>query len=243
MIKDHIAKRFDRAAPTYDAVAQVQHAAARRLIAHLRTHLPKSWAPNTVLDVGTGTGYMIDALHPLFPSATYTLNDIAPAMLEYCQHKFAPHAFQYCAGDIESLAISRYDLIVSNFALQWASNLPQVLQKLYDYSQVLAYTCMLEGTFSSWYDALEAYGISQPHYPTLQNVQQTVSGLSSTQSWVTSQRFSLTFSQGSEFMRYLQRLGASASTGLHTSARARPLLSFGPIEVDYHVAYCILIKE
>jgi malonyl-CoA O-methyltransferase len=243
VIKDQITQRFSKAASTYDTVAFVQHACAQRLVAALRAHSPSPWAPSSILDVGTGTGYVVDNLHPLFPQATYTLNDIAPAMLDYCQNKFTDHGFQYCLGDIETMSISYCDLIVSNFALQWVSDLPCVLKKLYDHSHVLAYTCILEETFSKWYDALESYGISRPYYPNLTQVYETISDLSPAQFWVTSERIPIAFSQGSQLMRYLQHLGASASTRVEMSTLPRSLLTLFPIEVHYHVAYCIIIKE
>lgn len=242
MIKDRIAQRFSKAASTYDTVAFVQHACAQNLVAALRTYLDLSWGPCSVLDVGTGTGYMIDALHPVFPQANYTLNDIAPSMLTYCQDKFKNHAFQYYLGDIETTPTPYCDLIVSNFALQWVSDLSCVLKKLYDHSHVLAYTCILEDTFSQWYDALEPYGVLRPNYPNLAQIHQMISYLSPGQFWVQSERIPLTFSQGSHCMRYLQHLGASASTRLETSTLPRSLLTLFPIEVHYHVAYCIIIK-
>ena len=243
MIKNDIAQCFSRAALTYDAVALVQRTCAQRLVELLRTYVTSSWVPQTVLDVGTGTGYVIDALHPIFPQTAYTLNDIAPAMLDYCQAKFQHGHFHYCLGDIETTSISDYDLITSNFALQWVRDLQHVLHKLYAHGQVVAYTCLLKDTFAQWYDVLERLGITRPWYPSLEELKQMICHLNPKKIWFSSESFPLTFSQGRDCMRYLQHLGASTITGSKPAILPRALLTQFPIDVHYHVAYCIVIKE
>jgi malonyl-CoA O-methyltransferase len=79
--------RFNRASKSYDDVACVQKDAAGFLVGKLLKY--QNFIPQTVLDVGTGTGYIPELLLEKFPEASFYLNDIALEMLEVCKGKFA----------------------------------------------------------------------------------------------------------------------------------------------------------
>lgn len=126
--------RFDRAAPSYADAAVVQREVGNRLLERfdvMRT------APSNVLDVGCGPGTHTAALAARFPEAVVTAVDHAPAMVALA----VPPAIGWLAqltglgkrprirglvSDMQALPLPREyaELVWSNFALQWANDLP-----------------------------------------------------------------------------------------------------------------------
>jgi malonyl-CoA O-methyltransferase len=73
--------RFDRAASTYDAHAQVQAAMAGTLI-DLLPRNPGDGGTGAILEMGCGTGLLTRRIRERFPEAPITATDAAPRMLE-----------------------------------------------------------------------------------------------------------------------------------------------------------------
>ncbi|MDB5103302.1 MAG: bioD [Fibrobacteres bacterium] len=80
--------RFDRAASTYGAHAQVQEAMAADLIGLLPdTEIPAINA-GAILEMGCGTGLFTRRIRARFPDASMTVTDAAPRMLETARAGF-----------------------------------------------------------------------------------------------------------------------------------------------------------
>ena len=88
MINIHstIQNNFNKASTSYDFVATIQKQAALFLVEKVLESKIKR--PKTILDLGTGTGYITEFLLKSFPNSAYLLNDIADKMLEVCKSKF-----------------------------------------------------------------------------------------------------------------------------------------------------------
>ena len=86
-LQTRIQNSFNKASQSYDIVAYVQRQAAEYLVDKLLELRIEN--PETILDLGTGTGYVAELLIKNFPSSSYMLNDIAHEMLEVCKSKFA----------------------------------------------------------------------------------------------------------------------------------------------------------
>lgn len=241
MLKHTIMERFSQAAEKYETIAHVQYQCAQFLVQYIQETFP-NFVPKTILDIGTGTGYIIDRLHPTFPHAQYTLNDISCSMLKFCQKKFHTHLnFEYILGDCEHLNVLEQDLIISNLALQWVLDLPSLLQKLVSNAAIVAFSCLLEPTFSKWYEHLKTCGVIDqlPHYPTLSEMQTVCKTL--TPSVIsTSVSFHLRFDTAHKFMRYLQTLGATTLAQASSDPLPRCIFESSPVEVEYHVFFAIL---
>ena len=127
-------KRFDRAADSYANAAVVQREVGNRLLERFDV---MRLAPVTVLDVGCGPGTHTRVLADRFPDATTIAIDQAPAMVA----RAAPPARGLLArwsglgkrprirglvSDMSALPLPREqaDVLWSNFALQWANDLP-----------------------------------------------------------------------------------------------------------------------
>jgi tRNA (cmo5U34)-methyltransferase len=77
-------------------------------------------APLRVLDLGAGTGLFSAILAGAFPRATFTLVDVAPAMLEQAARRFAaePGRFHLLTLDYAREALpGRYDLVASALSI------------------------------------------------------------------------------------------------------------------------------
>jgi malonyl-CoA O-methyltransferase len=122
-----IRRRFDRAALCYDRAAVLQREAGARMLERL--DLVKL-QPRRVLDAGSGTGALRDALRGRYPGAALVELDLSLAMLKAgvrggLWQKLAGRLrgrgrLRVCA-DLERLplATASVELICSNFALEW----------------------------------------------------------------------------------------------------------------------------
>ena len=125
--KCDVARSFGRAAASYDAAAHLQRAVCRQLLNRAGEH----WAPQRIVDLGSGTGYGSELLRRRFPQAEIIAVDLAEGMLRYARAE-RPVADAYIAADAESLPLAdgSVDLVFSSLALQWCYRLPQLFGEL-----------------------------------------------------------------------------------------------------------------
>jgi len=126
--KSDIARSFSLAAPTYDNAAFVQKEIGKRLIERL--DLLKT-PPARILDGGAGTGYLTRLLQAKFPQSHIIGLDLALGMMQFAKRKtwqVWKRQPTYLCADLECLPFTdqSFDLIFSNFSLQWCFSLPQV---------------------------------------------------------------------------------------------------------------------
>lgn len=209
--KREIQHKFDLASTTYDQVAQVQRECAKKLVYNL-THFFPEFYPSTILDLGTGTGYIPELLLQAFSQSAFTLNDLAPSMLKRSKEKFGNNRqIDFVQGDMDDLNFGPKQLITSNFALQWSSDLPNLLAKLFNKSEVLAFSCLLKGSFKEWGDIFEKLELPNPTYPypSKQELENYMLSLCPQKYFFDSQEFVLDFASPFNFLKYLKDLGAN----------------------------------
>ncbi len=116
--KSAVAAAFSRAAGDYDSVARLQRDVGSRLLVSLDQ---LDVTPQTILDLGCGTGHFLPELARRFPGAEYVGLDIAPGMVEYARARRGGKAL-WVVGDAESLplAAGSVDLVFSSLAIQWS---------------------------------------------------------------------------------------------------------------------------
>lgn len=132
--KSSMAKSFAAAASQYDDVAVLQRQTSDELLDRLSLMKIR---PETILDLGTGTGRNLSLLQQRYPQAHLIAMDIAPGMLRQAQKRYrhdlglkrwlpGQHRLQLTAGDAEAipLADNSVDLVFANLALQWCE--PQI---------------------------------------------------------------------------------------------------------------------
>lgn len=130
--KRKVAESFSRAAPTYDAVAELQRGVGEHLLDLLEAHPTKDSAEvKQVVDLGCGTGCFSPRLAQIYPQADLLGLDIAEGMLRYAREKRQLDAAWLCA-DAENLPLAdnSVDLLFSSLAIQWCENLPALFGEM-----------------------------------------------------------------------------------------------------------------
>lgn len=131
MNKELIKKRFGRKLKEYNENARIQKRMAEKLISMLsQTQKENS---SDILEIGCGTGLLTEYSVNNLSYKNYTAIDIVPECEEYI--KSINNEIDFVSGDIEEYIVSdnkKYDLIISNAALQWIDNLTGFVDKLTD---------------------------------------------------------------------------------------------------------------
>ena len=132
--KKQIRRNFDRAATSYDAAAALQQEIAVRTLD--RFDFIKH-QPNTILDMGCGTGTLTFGLMERFSKAKITALDMAPRMLEVLKSKLGfwqrlRKKPNFLCADIESIPLkdNSFDLVVSGLTLQWCNQPDKVFSEV-----------------------------------------------------------------------------------------------------------------
>lgn len=128
--KKYIANSFSKAVSEYDAWACIQSACADQLMSRISAH-----AFNAVLDVGCGTGSLIERIIAKNKNAHIHGIDIAPGMVDCCQQKWPQLHFNVC--DAASFNTQeRFDTIISNFSIHWIDKVEEAVQRYFSFLEV-----------------------------------------------------------------------------------------------------------
>ena len=123
-------RAFEKAAPDYDRAAVLQREIAKRMeerLDYVRLE------PGVVLDLGSGTGYAVDALQRRYRKARVIALDFALAMLRIARRRGSVLRRPRCVcADAEALPLTDacVDLIFSNATLQWCNDLDRTFREL-----------------------------------------------------------------------------------------------------------------
>ena len=243
-MKEQIKKRFDLASHSYEQVASIQKKCAYQLVSMLRMYY-NDYQITSILDVGTGTGYIPAILQKQWSASQYTLNDLSEAMLNVVQEKFKNNpSFSFRLGDIETLPIDSYQLIISNLSIQWVDNIEKLIKKLYAKSNLLAFSCLTEGTFKQWGELLSDYNIANvvKKYPSVQEFTHAINILQPKRQNVITKDFTLTFSNPLQLMRYLKKLGATYTSNVTDVAALHKFAKYTEHKciLEYKVMFVLL---
>lgn len=117
--RKRVRRAFSDNAVRYDALAVVQ----QRVVQHfLDRTFACGDAPATILDVGAGTGTLLEALVCKFPAATAVGLDMAHGMAKRAASRFPPGSTTtLVCGDGEMLPFrdGSFDMVVSTSTYQW----------------------------------------------------------------------------------------------------------------------------
>jgi malonyl-CoA O-methyltransferase len=125
-----VVSAFDRASTSYDAAAALQERVRNELLGRLDE---LKVAPQTVLDLGAGTGHATRALKRRYPKALTVAVDIAPGMLAQAKSQSRwLRRFERVRADAYSLPFreASFDLVFSSLMLQWCDDLDAVFAEL-----------------------------------------------------------------------------------------------------------------
>ena len=122
-----VGKRFGRAALVYDAVSLVQAKARLQLM----SLIPESPQPNSILELGCGTGALSSELSTKFNRAKVSALDISKEMIAVAREKHRGREIEWIVEDVFSYSPhTPFDLVVSNASLQWFSPYEHFAEKL-----------------------------------------------------------------------------------------------------------------
>ncbi len=243
MFKDQIISRFNKAAQDYDSLCTPQKESAKLLIKTLSEHYP-NFAPQTILDLGTGTGILVEEMLKLYHTAHYSLNDHAENMLKECKKKFINYPnFSYLENDMQAIPSKYYDLVSSNFSLQWLEDPKAIISLFAKNCKIFAFTYVLQGTFSEWYQILESYNITNAttNFLPQEQLEKLCDDISSSCFYFT-KNYELKFSNYAAFANYLKSIGASANDSSISISNLRKILKLDTeITTSYKVFFSLLV--
>ncbi|TAM44438.1 MAG: malonyl-[acyl-carrier protein] O-methyltransferase BioC [Gammaproteobacteria bacterium] len=215
---------FERAATSYDEAAVLQRAIADRMLERLDV---VKLVPASVLDIGSGTGYVARALMRRYPHARLHAADLAHAMVRQARTHTrwrrwlarTPGAF-VCA-DLECLpfAGASFNMIVSNLTLQWCDPVTVFAEcrRALHPGGLFMFTTFGPDTLAELRAAWHAVD-ERPHvhgFPDMHDLGDLLVRAGFAEPVMDVERFTLTYADVLDVLRDLKRLGA------HNAAHGR----------------------
>lgn len=131
--KRAVRNAFEHSAAHYDEVAVLQREVATRLLERLALF---KLQPQTILDIGCGTGHCTRALAQHYPKARIIAMDLAHTMVRhtrerfsFIQRKWRGHGFACADAERLPFADQSFEMIFSNLTLQWCGDLAGVFSE------------------------------------------------------------------------------------------------------------------
>ncbi len=123
-----VRKSFSSHAEQYDSLANVQKKVTDRFVALLKDY---SVAPGSLLDIGSGTGRLLETVGKILPETALVGIDLAFGMTRNARNRQINAAF--ICGDAEELPFQAncFDIIVSTSTYQWIAPLEQAFAEVY----------------------------------------------------------------------------------------------------------------
>lgn len=159
-----IIEHFDKAAAAYNQQASLQAQVATKLVDWAAPHLH---APQTILDIGTGTGFVAEALQKQWPQAQLTATDSAPRMLRQAE-KRVPH-LRTIRGDASTIEFTqKFDAIFSSMMLHWLDDPLDILKRWQNWLKPegsLFAALLVEGSFQEWRTLCSDHNVEDGLWP------------------------------------------------------------------------------
>jgi malonyl-CoA O-methyltransferase len=216
--KRQLRRAFGRAARSYDAAAALQREVGDRMLERLPLFRIE---PQRVLDAGSGTGYAVPGLARRYPAATVIELDLAPEMLFAARAKASRWRIwegrrrAFVCGDIERLPLqpSCVDLVWSNLALQWATDLPRALDEFFRVLSpdgVVLFSAFGPDTLKELRAAFDAVdrSVHVNRFVDMHDIGDTLIGCGFSDPVMDMESFTLSYRNLTDLMRDLKALGA-----------------------------------
>jgi len=236
---------FSKRACNYEASAHIQKKYASSLVndsmAYIKSSTPK------VADLGCGTGSVCGEILNSSPTAIIENYDISEEMLRISKRKFSESGISFHCQSLP--AGTEYDMIISNFALQWYDKLPETLGLCLNKLKgggilsVCVPVCGSFETLRSCFEKAEA-GDLFFNFPKIPHILDSI-----TESEVIIKEFTeeeLTYNSTLDFFKNIHQIGANQSGTNLSRTKLRKLIQYhdelfdGKIIVKYKILKLII---
>lgn len=162
--KASIASGFGGASKTYDSASRLQ----KRMGDAMLSRIPEAFEPESVLDLGCGTGWFTRKLIARYPQARITGADLSPGMLAQAEAATVAAGVSWLNADAEQLPLANesVDLVFSNLMVQWSQRPEVVLaecQRVLRPGGLLVMSTLVDGTLRELKQAWAKADPGQPH--------------------------------------------------------------------------------
>lgn len=144
-MKPIIQANFNKAASKYDNYSEIQKKASAHLAKITHQNI-NAEAIQSILDIGAGTGQTTIEFRNYYKNAHYTLCDISEKMIEESRKKIKNAEYVVCDAENYDFQ-NRYDLCISNLAIQWFENLENFIERTLGNCQYFAFSTLLNTSF------------------------------------------------------------------------------------------------
>lgn len=239
-----VAARFSEAAQRYEQAALIQKEAALRFDAWLARQIKAE--PESIAEIGCGTGLLTRLLHQRYPRARLHATDLAPAMVDSCRASLP--ATQNLQFSVRDGRVARFDpapdWVVSAMCFQWFDPLQAVLEHHLATSRVLAFSILLDGSFGAWRAAHERAGIKPglhacPNYEQLLQMCARLGACGMRSERITIKEH---HASGLSFAHSLRAIGADQPRAGHTPVSLKPVLRQleRGFDADYEIGFFLI---
>lgn len=238
--KEQVAQKFGRASSSYIFDACVQKKCASKLAHFIENNVKHQ--PNTILDLGTGPGFVIEALCSRNPYAYYTANDLSQNMLQCLLTRNAHiRHLKPLLGDMDVISMGRQDLITSSFALHWSENPHSLLARCVASAKVTGMCVLLPESLASIRDVYRDCGLLMPDNTYVDvSFCQTLAKEKGCSLAFKSERHEVAFSNGRDFLTYLKNIGGRATARHNKMSNVTKLVSYSKSFVmEYNVGFLV----
>jgi len=196
-----------------------------------------------ILDIGVGTGFVIEFLLKKYPNAFYHLNDISEKMLKIASSKFQNSNFSLIYDYIEKVELENdYNLIISNFSLQWIQDLKNFLKKIIENKKTkyFAFTTLVDNNFQEIKNIFQKYEIETLNYLSSKELNdflklQNIVNFSSYK-----KTYNLHFENFVEYAKYIKNIGANFIQNGSEKLKYIIQNENSPININYEVYSCCI---
>lgn len=240
-----IQKNFNRACSTYDEHSQLQQESGRYLLGKTKPYV--SPRPRC-LDLGCGTGYTTQQLCRWLQPRHCTAIDSAKALLALSEARLPSTNTRCCHLDFDRplpFPASSFDVIFSNMAVQWSTDLPALLAQTYHLLKqggILCFSLPTTGTFNR----LNARSVNDFHTRTALEAYLRTSGYSLLLSETHATDYA--FQDPIAALRTLKAIGANTVKTRFPALRGKGWLNklfiqpSKEVRLDYHISYFVARK-
>jgi malonyl-CoA O-methyltransferase len=139
--RSKVGRSFHRQAGEYDQHVSVQKRVVNRLVSLVKNHA--IGVPESVLDIGCGTGQLLSSLREQFPQSRLYGLDLAHNMTRCASERLGPDAL-FVNGDAEFLPFrdGTFNQLVSTSTLQWLDTLNLFFQQAHRVTQFDGLVCV-----------------------------------------------------------------------------------------------------